>query len=102
MAKMVGMDVAGEDWPVTKYDGCGKCLIGAVRLSRKSDSTDSLEKSSASRARPGNGARHHRPHHPRRRSPAGSRPLAGLRVNASEPIASGPDLRRAVSPLGVI
>jgi DNA invertase Pin-like site-specific DNA recombinase len=31
------------DWPVTKYCGCGKCLIGSVRLSRKTESTQSPE-----------------------------------------------------------
>lgn len=28
----------------TEYDGCGKCLVGVRRLSRKTDSTNSPEK----------------------------------------------------------
>ena len=43
MPTIEGMDVTGE-WPTTKYDGCGKCLVGGVRLSRKSESTGSPEK----------------------------------------------------------
>lgn len=33
-----------ERLPTTDYDGCGKCLIGVRRLSRKSESTNSPEK----------------------------------------------------------
>ncbi|MGH3281148.1 MAG: recombinase family protein [Trebonia sp.] len=30
--------------PVTAYDGCGKCLVGAIRLSRMTDKTHSPQK----------------------------------------------------------
>lgn len=33
-----------EDVITTEYDGCGKCLVGVRRLSRKSDATSSPEK----------------------------------------------------------
>jgi site-specific DNA recombinase len=30
--------------PVTEYDGCGKCLVGVIRLSRMTDKTNSPQK----------------------------------------------------------
>jgi DNA invertase Pin-like site-specific DNA recombinase len=33
-----------EDMLTTEYDGCGRCLVGVRRLSRKSDKTNSPEK----------------------------------------------------------
>ena len=39
---MVGMDVVTGD--VTEYDGCGKCMVGVRRLSRKTDATNSPER----------------------------------------------------------
>jgi len=33
-----------EDMLTTEYDGCGRCLVGVRRLSRKADKTNSPEK----------------------------------------------------------
>ena len=33
-----------DDILTTEYDGCGRCLVGVRRLSRKSDKTSSPEK----------------------------------------------------------
>ena len=33
-----------EDMLTTEYDGCGRCLVGVRRLSRKTDKTSSPEK----------------------------------------------------------
>ena len=33
-----------DDMLTTEYDGCGRCLVGVRRLSRKSDKTSSREK----------------------------------------------------------
>ena len=33
-----------EDMLTMEYDGCGRCLVGVRRLSRKSDKTNSPEK----------------------------------------------------------
>ena len=30
-----------EDMPPTEYDGCGRCMVGVRRLSRKTDATSS-------------------------------------------------------------
>jgi len=30
--------------PVTQYDGCGRCLVGVIRLSRTTDKTSSPQK----------------------------------------------------------
>jgi site-specific DNA recombinase len=42
MGKM--RDVTGESHPVTPFDGCGKCLVGVIRLSRMTDKTHSPAK----------------------------------------------------------
>jgi site-specific DNA recombinase len=42
MGKM--QDVTGESHSVTDYDGCGKCLVGVIRLSRMTDKTSSPQK----------------------------------------------------------
>jgi hypothetical protein len=33
-----------DDMLITEYDGCGRCLVGARRLSRKTDKTNSPER----------------------------------------------------------
>ncbi|MBR7837183.1 recombinase family protein [Actinospica durhamensis] len=43
MRKMVAMGESA-DWPVHEYDGCGRDIVGGIRLSRKTDRSSSPEK----------------------------------------------------------
>jgi site-specific DNA recombinase len=39
-----------DDMLTTEYDGCGRCLVGVRRLSRKTDKTSSPERHAPDRA----------------------------------------------------
>jgi site-specific DNA recombinase len=43
MRTIARMESTG-DWPVTEYCGCGKCMVGAIRLSKMTDKTHSPER----------------------------------------------------------